>query len=75
EIIVALVGQPNVGKILFINALCKAIMKVGIFSGVTVEKAEARLVYKNYEFKFIDLPGTYALDGYSEEEKRRVGKE
>ncbi|WP_257935618.1 ferrous iron transport protein B [Campylobacter lari] len=69
EIIVALVGQPNVGKSLLINALCKANMKVGNFSGVTVEKAEARLVYKNYEFKFIDLPGTYALDGYSEEEK------
>ncbi|MCR8708420.1 ferrous iron transport protein B, partial [Campylobacter sp. RM5063] len=69
EIIVALVGQPNVGKSLLINALCKANMKVGNFSGVTVEKAEARLIYKNYEFKFIDLPGTYALDGYSEEEK------
>ncbi|MCV3507996.1 ferrous iron transport protein B [Campylobacter sp. CNRCH_2016_3089] len=69
EIIVALVGQPNVGKSLLINALCKANMKVGNFSGVTVEKAEAILIYKNYEFKFIDLPGTYALDGYSEEEK------
>ncbi|WP_257395456.1 ferrous iron transport protein B [Campylobacter lari subsp. concheus] len=69
KIIIALVGQPNVGKSLLINALCKANMKVGNFSGVTVEKAEARLVYKNYEFKFIDLPGTYALDGYSEEEK------
>ncbi|WP_139470502.1 ferrous iron transport protein B [Campylobacter armoricus] len=69
EIIVALVGQPNVGKSLLINALCKSNMKVGNFSGVTVERAEARLVYKNYEFKFIDLPGTYALDGYSEEEK------
>ncbi|MBX1885386.1 ferrous iron transport protein B [Campylobacter peloridis] len=69
KITIALVGQPNVGKSLLINALCKANMKVGNFSGVTVEKAEAKIVYKDYELNFIDLPGTYALDGYSEEEK------
>ncbi|RKO64185.1 ferrous iron transport protein B [Campylobacter sp. P255] len=69
QIAVALVGQPNVGKSLLINVLCKANMKVGNFSGVTVEKAEARVFYKNYEIRLIDLPGTYALDGYSEEEK------
>ncbi|TXE83650.1 ferrous iron transport protein B [Campylobacter peloridis] len=69
KITIALVGQPNVGKSLLINALCKANMKVGNFSGVTVEKAEAKIVYRDYELNFIDLPGTYALDGYSEEEK------
>lgn len=69
EIIVALVGQPNVGKSLLINAICKANMKVGNFSGVTVEKAQASINFKDYRILFIDLPGTYALDGYSEEEK------
>ncbi|MBF7047432.1 ferrous iron transport protein B [Campylobacter volucris] len=69
EIIVALVGQPNVGKSLLINAICKANMKVGNFSGVTVEKAQASINFKDYKILFIDLPGTYALDGYSEEEK------
>ncbi len=44
-------------------------MKVGNFSGVTIEKASAKTFYKNYEFEVIDLPGTYSLDGYSEEEK------
>ncbi|EAL3832202.1 ferrous iron transport protein B [Campylobacter upsaliensis] len=34
-----------------------------------MEKASAKIVYKNYTLEFIDLPGTYALDGYSEEEK------
>lgn len=42
KIKIALVGQPNVGKSLLINALCKANMKVGNFSGVTIEKASAK---------------------------------
>lgn len=50
KIKIALVGQPNVGKSLLINALCKANMKVGNFSGVTIEKASAKTFYKNYEF-------------------------
>ena len=66
---IALVGQPNVGKSLLINTLCGANMKVGNFAGVTVEKSEAQMTYKNYVLKIIDLPGTYTLNGYSQEEK------
>lgn len=69
KITIALAGQPNVGKSLLINTLYKANMKVGNFSGVTIEKAVAKTRYKDYELEFIDLPGTYSLDGYSEEEK------
>ncbi len=66
---IALVGQPNVGKTLLINTLCHSNMKVGNFTGVTVEKAQAKTTYKDYELQVIDLPGTYSLYGYSEEEK------
>lgn len=66
---IALVGQPNVGKSLLVNVLCHSNMKVGNFTGVTIEKAQAKTIYKGYEFQIIDLPGTYSLYGYSEEEK------
>ena len=54
---IALVGQPNVGKSLLVNALCHSNMKVGNFTGVTIEKAQAKTIYKG------------SLYGYSEEEK------
>lgn len=66
---VAFVGQPNVGKSLLINALCGSNMKVGNFSGVTVEIAQAQVNHKEYIIQIIDLPGTYSLYGYSKEEQ------
>lgn len=66
---IALVGQPNVGKTLLINAISGSHLKVGNFAGVTVEKSEAKLNYKNYIINIIDLPGTYSIYGYSQEEK------
>ena len=69
EIIVALVGQPNVGKTLLINKISGSNLHVGNFTGVTIEKAEASLEYKNHKIKIIDLPGTYSINEYSQEEK------
>ncbi|MGL2347850.1 ferrous iron transport protein B [Helicobacter pylori] len=69
EIIVALVGQPNVGKSSLINALSNAHLKVGNFAGVTVDKMEVSLVHKDHQITIIDLPGTYALNDFTTEEK------
>ncbi|MGL2676038.1 ferrous iron transport protein B [Helicobacter pylori] len=69
EITIALVGQPNVGKSSLINALSNAHLKVGNFAGVTVDKMEVSLIHKEYQITIIDLPGTYALNDFTTEEK------
>jgi ferrous iron transport protein B len=75
KIIIALAGQPNVGKSSLVNALTDARLKVGNFSGVTVDKTEVEFIYQDtlrdtaYEFHIIDLPGAYSLTDYTIEEK------
>ena len=75
QIIVALAGQPNVGKSSLINAISNAKLRVGNFSGVTVDKTEVvfnicdDVTCKDYEVHIIDLPGAYSLTEYTIEEK------
>ncbi len=75
KIIVALAGQPNVGKSSLINAISNAKLKVGNFSGVTVDKTEVifnfcdQIQCQDYEIHIIDLPGAYSLNDYTIEEK------
>jgi ferrous iron transport protein B len=72
---IALAGQPNVGKSSLVNALSDARLKVGNFSGVTVDKTEVEFIYRHepdgedYELHIIDLPGAYSLTDYTIEEK------
>ncbi len=65
---VALAGNPNSGKSTIFNNLTGAHQHVGNYPGVTVEKKEGRIVYKDYEITFVDLPGTYSLSANSEDE-------
>ncbi len=68
-ITIVCVGQPNVGKSSLINKICGVHLKVGNFTGVTIEKSEAQLTYKGYNLRIIDLPGIYSLNDYSLEER------
>ncbi len=65
---VAFIGNPNVGKTTLLNAIAGTNLKVGNWAGVTVEKKEADVKYKDYILHFVDLPGIYTLEPLSEAE-------
>lgn len=63
---VALVGNPNTGKTTVFNALTGSKQYVGNWPGVTIDK---KYGFINKDMKLVDLPGIYAMDTYSNEEK------
>lgn len=65
---IALAGNPNSGKTSIFNSLTGAKQHVGNWPGVTVEKKMGKLKYKEAELNVVDLPGTYSLGAYSEDE-------
>lgn len=65
---IALVGNPNCGKTTLFNALTGSRQHVGNWPGVTVEKKVGKLKYKGEDQEIVDLPGTYSLGAYSEDE-------
>lgn len=65
----ALLGNPNVGKSTLFNELTGLKQKTGNWPGKTVEHAKGTFTYKQKKYEVIDLPGTYSLEGYLEEEK------
>lgn len=65
---IALAGNPNSGKTTMFNALTGARQHVGNYPGVTVEHKEGKLNVSGTEMRIVDLPGTYSLSPYSDEE-------
>ncbi len=67
-ITVAVAGNPNSGKSTLINAIAGTRLHVGNWPGVTVEKKEAAFEFEGRRIRLVDLPGTYSLSPYTQEE-------
>ena len=67
-ILVALAGQPNVGKSTLFNRLTGLHQHVGNWPGKTVERKEGTFIFNETTYRLVDLPGTYSLTANSIEE-------
>ncbi len=65
---IALAGNPNAGKTTLFNALTGSRQHVGNYPGITVEKKEGFVDMPSGTVRVIDLPGTYSMTAYSQEE-------
>jgi ferrous iron transport protein B len=65
---IALAGNPNAGKTTLFNALTGSRQHVGNYPGITVEKKEGFVDMPGAVIRVIDLPGTYSMTAYSQEE-------
>lgn len=69
ERLVALAGNPNVGKSTLFNLLTGMNQHTGNWTGKTVSAASGRFTHKEKSYLLCDLPGTYSLNAHSAEEE------
>lgn len=67
--IIALAGNPNVGKSTVFNYLTGLNQHTGNWPGKTVTNAQGRYLHKGKGFILVDLPGIYSLMANSVEEE------
>lgn len=69
QYVIALAGNPNVGKSTVFNALTGLHQHTGNWPGKTVDNAQGIYSYRNKSFLLVDLPGTYSLLAHTVEEE------
>lgn len=69
DYVVALAGNPNVGKSTVFNLLTGLRQHTGNWPGKTVTRAEGAFDIDGKRYKVVDLPGTYSLLGTTPDEQ------
>ena len=69
ERVVAVAGNPNVGKSTMFNALTGMRQLTGNWPGKTVSNAQGRCFTARHDYLLVDIPGTYSLMAHSAEEE------
>jgi len=67
--VIALAGNPNVGKSTVFNSLTGLNQHTGNWPGKTVTNAQGKYQHKDKNFIMVDIPGTYSLMANSVEEE------
>lgn len=67
--IIALAGNPNVGKSTIFNALTGMKQHTGNWPGKTVLNAQGTCTFHEHCYTFVDIPGCYSLMAHSAEEE------
>lgn len=67
--IIAIAGNPNVGKTTLFNLLTGSRQTVGNWPGVTVEHKQGYYLYQGKRYDVVDLPGIYSLTGGTPDEQ------
>ncbi|HWR08064.1 FeoB small GTPase domain-containing protein [Sporomusa sp.] len=69
QFVIALAGNPNVGKSTVFNALTGLRQHTGNWPGKTVDNAQGTFMHNNKSFLLVDLPGTYSILAHTAEEQ------
>lgn len=69
EKIIAIAGNPNVGKSTLFNSLTGLNQHTGNWPGKTVSNAQGSFKSSRHSYILVDIPGTYSLMAHSTEEE------